>query len=204
MRKGWRLLWLTWGCLASLPSMAADTPGFVLYRYIDSRGVTVLDRQGVPPDVVAKGYQVLNQQGRVIQTVPPAPSADEVRAQIKARDQAIADAQLLRQYSSLDDLDRARARKLAEVDGMIAVANGNLQTLQAQQDAVQAQAADQERNGRQVPQVLLDQVARLREERARVMAKIADCQASRPQVEQAFAEDRARLAQVLSRPPGAD
>jgi hypothetical protein len=33
--------------------------GIVLYRYVDSRGVTVLDRQGVPPEYVGKGYEVL-------------------------------------------------------------------------------------------------------------------------------------------------
>jgi hypothetical protein len=200
MPEGWRLLFLAWGCLASLTSVAADTSGFVLYRYVDSRGVTVLDRQGVPPDIVAKGYDILNQQGRVIQTVPPAPSADEVRQQSEARDQAIADAQLLRQYSSLEELDRAKARKLAEVDGMIAMVSGNLQVLQAQQDTVQAQAADQERNGREVPKALLDQLDRLRAERAGLTAKMAGYQASRPQVEQDFARDRARLAQVLGGP----
>ena len=65
------------GGIASV--QADDAPGIVLYRYVDSRGVTVLDRQGVPPEYVGKGYEVLNQRGRVVQTIPPAPSADELR-----------------------------------------------------------------------------------------------------------------------------
>jgi hypothetical protein len=43
------------GCIAKV--QADDAPGIVLYRYVDSRGVTVLDRQGVPPEYVGKGYE---------------------------------------------------------------------------------------------------------------------------------------------------
>ncbi|EPN61726.1 hypothetical protein A244_05234, partial [Pseudomonas syringae pv. actinidiae ICMP 18807] len=63
-------LWLALGMLAPLIAQAADAPEIRLYRYVDSRGVTVIDTQGVPPDYVAKGYEVLNGRGRVIQVVP--------------------------------------------------------------------------------------------------------------------------------------
>ena len=36
-----------------------------LYRYVDERGVVVLDRHGVPPQHISRGYQVLNEQGRI-------------------------------------------------------------------------------------------------------------------------------------------
>ena len=63
-------------------------PAAELYRYVDERGVVVLDRHGVPPQHISRGYQVLNEQGRVVREVPPAPSAEEfARLQAKkARD----------------------------------------------------------------------------------------------------------------------
>ena len=36
-----------------------------LYRYVDDKGVVVLDRHGVPPQFIGRGYEVLNDQGRV-------------------------------------------------------------------------------------------------------------------------------------------
>ena len=40
-------------------SLAAE-----FYRYVNDKGVTVLDRLGVPPEYIEKGYQVVDDQGR--------------------------------------------------------------------------------------------------------------------------------------------
>ncbi len=196
MSRAWAALCVL-AALAPAPGWAADGPPVVFYRYVDSHGVTVLDRQGVPPDYVAKGYEVLNAQGRVVQTVPPAPSAEQLRQQQAAAAQAQADEQLLRQYPSLDELDRARARRMSDVDGLVAIANGNLQTLQVQQDSLQTQAAQLERNGHQVPAQLIEQIKGIQGQRADVSARIVNYQAIRQQVDQQFARDRARLAKLL-------
>lgn len=63
----------------SFGAQAAPGGAVELYRYVNDKGVVVLDRQGVPPQYIGKGYQVLNDQGRVIRTVPPAPTAEELR-----------------------------------------------------------------------------------------------------------------------------
>lgn len=178
---------------------ADDAQGILLYRYVDSRGVTVLDRQGVPPEYVGKGYEVLNQRGRVVQTIPPAPSADELRDAQAAKLQSEADAHLLRLYSSVEDVDRAKSRRLAELEGLIVVAQGNIQNLIAQQGSLQTQAADQERAGHPVAKTLLDQLDDLRDQQQNLKVDILRYQTARTQAESEFAQDRARLQKLLSR-----
>ncbi|WP_268798847.1 DUF4124 domain-containing protein [Pseudomonas huanghezhanensis] len=188
---------LSWGVSALTPVEAADNPSILLYRYVDSRGVTVMDTQGVPPEYVGKGYEVLNQRGRVIQVIPPAPSAEEVRQAQAAKVQADADAQLTHLYTSLADIDRARTRRLAELDALIAVAQGNVQGLVAQQASLQSQAADQERAGRQVPKTLIDQMDDLRDQQQNLKGDIQRYQTTRQQADAAYEVDRARLQKLL-------
>lgn len=178
-------------------ALAAEVPEVLLYRYVDSRGVTVMDRQGVPPEYVGKGYQVLNAQGRVVQVVAPAPSAEQIRQAETAKVQAGADAQLLRQYRSVDDVDRAQTRKLAEIDALIGVAQGNIQGLAAQQAGLQGQAADLERGGRPVPQALVDQMNDLRDQQNAFKAEINRYQDARQQAQTDFAQLRARVSSLL-------
>ncbi|MDF2640834.1 MAG: hypothetical protein K0R45_106 [Pseudomonas sp.] len=177
-------------------TLAAETPGMQLYRYVDSRGVTVLDRQGVPPEYVAKGYEILNAQGRVIQVVPPARTPEQIRQAEADKAQASADAQLLSLYGSVEDVDRVEARKLAELDGLVGVTQGNIQGLAAQQRNLQSQAADQERAGRPVPQTLIDQLQDVREQQLKLQADIERYQAARAKAKAGFAVDRLRIQQL--------
>ena len=185
-----RTLWL--GLLLPLWANAAE-----MYRYTNAQGITVIDRQGVPSEFIAKGYEVLNEQGRVVRVVPPAPTAEEMQKILADRERAKSDAQLLRLYSSLEDVDRAQARKLAELDGLIGVAKGNLQSVRQQQANLQKQAADQERAGREVPKPLLDQITSQRDEQVRIKKDIERYQAIRTQAQSSFAADRARVGQLL-------
>ena len=168
-----------------------------LYRYLSDKGVVVLDRQGVPPQYIGKGYDVLDEQGRLLRRIPPAPTAEERACIDQAKAQANSDAQLLRLYSSLEDVDRARERKLTELDGVIAAARGNLQSLRTQQANLQSQAAELERAGRAVPESLLVQISNLKAEQASLLKDIARFEEARKQADVGFSTDRARLAQLL-------
>lgn len=187
---------LLFGMLLPLAAGAAE-----LYRYVDDQGVTVLSRQGVPPEFIAKGYEVLNEQGRVIQVVPPAPSAAERRRLLADKARAGSDAQLLRLYSGPEDVDRALERKLAELDALIGVARGNLQSARTQQGNLQSQAAEHERAGRAVPEHLLAQIGNQLAEQQRLQQDIARYQEARQQARASFAADRARLSELLGARP---
>ncbi|WAF86029.1 DUF4124 domain-containing protein [Metapseudomonas otitidis] len=193
LKPGAIRLALILGAMAPLAAQAE------LYRYTNEKGVTVLDRLGVPPQFIDKGYEVLNDQGRVVKTVPPAPTLEERQRLQADKARAGSDAQLLRLYTSVEDVDRALQRKLSELDGLITVAKGNQQSLRTQQANLQAQAADNERAGRQVPEALVAQIDNVRSEYKRLDDDIARYQDERKKAQATFAADRARLAELLNR-----
>lgn len=168
-----------------------------LYRYTNEQGAVVLDRLGVPPQYIGKGYEVLNERGRVLRVVLPAPSAEQRQRLLADKARAQTDTQLLRLYSGVADVERAKARKLSELDGVIGVARSNLQSLRNQQISLQNQAAEHERAGRAVPGHLLAQIASLSGEQASVRKDILRFAQSRIQAEALFNADHLRIAELL-------
>jgi hypothetical protein len=186
----WHLLWLC--LLVPLCAGAGE-----IYRYRNDQNIVVIDRHGVPSQFIGKGYEVLNEQGLVLRVVAPAPTREELQRSLAERERAKADIQLRRLYSSLEDVDRAEARKLSEMDGLIVLAKGNLQAVRLHQDKLQEQAAEHERAGRKVPEQLLGQIAGQRDEQVRLQGEIERYHASREQVKNSFAADRSRVAELL-------
>ena len=182
------------GLLFPLLANAADT-----YRYLNEKNVPVLDRQGVPPQFIEKGYQVLNDQGMVIKVVPPAPSEAERKRLLEEKARASTDNQLLRLYSTPQDIDRALQRKQAEIEGLIEIAKGNQLALRSQQSGFQSQAAALERSGREVPEHLVTQIDNLKLEQEQLDSDIARYEEAGKKAEAGFAADRARLVELLKR-----
>lgn len=195
MQMGNKLLLLLLGVLAATPAQAE------LYRYLNRQGVVVLDRQGVPPEYVGNGYEVIDEEGRVLRAVPPAPSAEELRQRVAAQRQARADAQLRRLYPRVADLEVARAHQLRDLDSLIVVARGNLNAVQQRVLGLEQQAAEQQRAGQPVPAALLQQLQGLRGEQRQAEAELQRLQELRQRSETRFAADRLRLVEILGREP---
>lgn len=185
------------GALLLFSLLGAAAAQADLYRYVDDKGVTVLNRHGVPPQYIGRGYEVLNDQGRVTRVVPPAPTAQEREQLLEAKARAGSDAQLLRLYASVKDVERAEARKLSELDSVIGITRGNLQSLRTQQANLQSQAANHERAGRPVPDQLMVQIENLRKEQASLKRDVARYRQARKQAEISFAKERERIVELL-------
>lgn len=182
------------GVLACQASFAVE-----YYRYTDERGITVINRQGVPPHLIGKGYEVLSEQGRVIRVVPRAPTPEEYRQMQADKERAKSDRQLLMLYTRIEDIDRARNRKVADIDGQISIARGNLLSVNSLKSDLQAQAASQERAGRTVSASLLKQIEDASIDQQRLQQQISRYLNSKKAIESAFARDKNRLAELLQK-----
>ncbi|MFS1523647.1 hypothetical protein ACL7TT_05955 [Microbulbifer sp. 2304DJ12-6] len=152
--------------LVSLPALANAAGGAgdrVLYRYTDERGIVVLN-EVVPPEYVAKGYEILTPTGRVLEVVPPQPSPEEYAAKRRQEVQKEADRRLLKRYNSIADIESARTRKLAIVEQDMAIMRSNIASLVRQIAEEEAAAARTQRSGREVALELLRRIADLQKE----------------------------------------
>ncbi|HZJ95959.1 MAG TPA: DUF4124 domain-containing protein [Thiopseudomonas sp.] len=185
--------------LALVLSAVTSNAAFAVeyYRYTDERGVTVINRLGVPPHLIGKGYEVLSEQGRVVRVVPRVPTPEEYRIQQEEKEQARKDRQLLLLYTRLEDIDRARERKVSDLDGQISIAQGNLLSVNSLQTELREQAASQERAGRSVSPQLLQQIKQTSIDQQRLNKQIAGYLRSKEQLESTYQKNRARLVELL-------
>ena len=189
--------------LILLLSQAVWSAGFS-YRYRDNTGVTHIG-YSMPPQFVENGYEVLNDQGRVVEVILPKKVLDErskellreaeTRHQIemqRAKDEA-----LLRFYSSTKDVERVRERKLMEFDNFNNIQEANILSYKKKVANLQAQAADLERTNRAIPKEILDTLTTLEEKISDAEQAIELKKKEKEQVSNAFEQDIKRLNILL-------
>ena len=149
--------------LLSLPASAAQ-----LYRYKDDQGNYVLN-QMIPAKHVSKGYDVLNDKGRVIKTVAPALTPEQIIARDAAREQArlakleqdkqdAYDNELMQLYSHPNDAVRVLSRRIQDIQSIMQVKRRKIDAIRKNIRTEETKAADRQRRGLSISESTLDQL----------------------------------------------
>lgn len=177
-----------------------------MYRYTDENGQVVISNT-IPQSASKRGYDILNQNGRVIETVDPAPTAEEIaaREETKRREEGEArqrelDRKLLERFSHPDEAVRAMYRKIRELRGLSQLKRGNISVIENQLDSEQSRAADRERSGREIPEATLKKIRRLEDNIREIEREIDAQQAEIDAVKRQFIEDIERLEIITGDP----
>ncbi|MBW7472293.1 DUF4124 domain-containing protein [Marinobacter sp. M216] len=177
-----------------------------MYRYTDENGQVVISNT-IPQEATQRGYDILGNNGRVIETVDPAPTEEEIAAreaekqrQKEREIQREKDRLLLKRYSHPDQAVRAMHRKVRELEGLIQLKRGNIAVISSQLDNEQSRAADMERAGRDIPEASLEKIRRL-ESQIRDLEREIDVQNREIDALKAdFKADIERLEEVTGEP----
>ena len=178
------------------------------FRIINESGHTEI-KETITPDEARRGYQIVSESGRIVETVEPELSAEDFAALSEAEQQARLamerkeeEAQynlsLLLKYSSVDDLEAERKRKLGEFDINISILNGNLTVLRENAERQRARAAAIEREGQAVPEKLLSHIAEIEKEMNETLASIKTRQAEKLKVSKHYDSDAVKLTKLLA------
>ncbi|MEH6568543.1 MAG: hypothetical protein V7709_05680 [Halioglobus sp.] len=178
-----------------------------MYRYINDQGNVVLGYQ-VPTGDVKKGYEVLNEDGIVIEVVPRE-LTDEERANVSAQDKVLAaadaekerlrqwDESLLLRYSTIEDIEAARSRALSSLLINVSILKSNTRSLKQQVENYQAQAANIERRGGEVDVQRLAAIEDLQGEIEATERSILERNREMEEVKAKFQMDMDRFEQLL-------
>ncbi len=136
-----------------------------LYRYKNKKGFIVLDDR-VPPQYVAGGYEVLSKGGQVLRVIlpkevkpPGSAEKDKIEAEARKRE----DNYILASYSRIEEINQARERKLNLLEREIKIIEANLEDTRKQRAIEFVRAANYQRAGKQVPNVLKEVLEELEE-----------------------------------------
>lgn len=139
-----------------------------MYKYKDKDGVTVI-KDYLPAEIVPKGYSVVDKYGNVIEVVARVKTKEEKAAEklrqkkaaeeeAKIKKQLKRDNELLRQFTTTEDIIRARENQLDSIRVEIGIRASNTNRIKRQLKKYQAKAADFERRGQPVPKALQDNI----------------------------------------------
>lgn len=179
----------------------------LMYRYINDEGNVVLDYQ-VPASDIGKGYEILNEDGVVLEVVPRE-LTDEERANVSTQERQLAGAEaeqerlrawdesLLLRYSTLEDIEAARDRALGSLLINLSILKSNTRSLKHQVENYQTQAAQIERTGREVDVERLAAIEDLQSEISAIERSVVDRTQEMEDVRAEYQLDIDRFEQLL-------
>jgi len=150
--RGWAWLLLVPALAAGAAEPAAEA---YLYRYHNADGTLAISAT-LNQQAIYSGYQMLDDNGRVVKSVPAAPPEEQARrrARLEAQRQAEAqgrrDQELRRLYAGPGDAERARDRQIEALTLKLNYARNNLEQLEKKLADEVHDAARAERSGRAV------------------------------------------------------
>ena len=192
-------------CMAMLgmlsPLALADSGK--LYRYNDEHGRVVLNDR-IPPELISRGYSILNRHGQVIKVVPRELTEEEItlrdgnkgeRTQRVLQEalQVKADQRLLTIFSNPQDAERARDRKIEALEVIVSINKSNIARLRSEYDVDQEKAAVQERAGKNVPEHLLEKIERIERQIDKLEETNTEKEKEKLGVRESYAKDIDRL-----------
>lgn len=200
-----RALPLLTGALVLVLAVAAFA-GPKLYRFRNHEGVTVVGYQ-VPADLVKGGYEVLNDEGMVIEVVPRELTREELEAKDarQKREEAARaeqerlrewDENLLLRYSTVLDIEAARNRALQDLRIRVSILKGNRRSLKQKVENLQSDAANMERRGMTVDVERLRAIENMQDEIAATDRAIADREQEIEEVQAKFEADIERFSML--------
>jgi Domain of unknown function (DUF4124) len=191
---------LSWALLYG-PMAAAG-----MYKWIDDEG-EIHYGNSVPAEFADNERRQLNERGRTIKFYDAAKTPEEIAEAARletirleqeklAAEEARHDHVLLATYSSEDDMLKTRDGKLSAVEGLVQLTQRRIISMNIRIKQLTEDAADYERGGRPVPDLLTRQIENIRTQTAENQSFILIKQQEQDEINAQFEKDIARFREL--------
>lgn len=184
-------IWMSLGACVVLLLVSVSAHSY--FRYVDENGKLVLS-QTIPNERVRYGYDVLDQNGNLIERVEP--QLTEAQYQRKLELEAAQQECLMKLdrthklYQSPGDIDYAEGQTLKSLENRVSNTRANLTMAQNQLLEFESTAAQLDLAGKVIPDALLDNIARAKFQVDNLEQEITRRSAERGTLVNAYAFDR--------------
>jgi len=169
------------------------------YRWVDAQGNTYIQSY-IPPEFVAGGYEVIDDNGVVLKKVLPQISEAERKANETAamnlEMQRARDQELLKAYRSPTDVDRTMKTWLSRMDMEVRVKQNRIRIKENEFDTLQARAANLEKTGQEVDPELLAKMKAIELEITQFRLEIREVELRQDESRAVFMLDRDRMVEL--------
>ncbi len=164
-----------------------------LYRYINDKGYQEIG-YAIPTHLVANGYDVIEESGRLIRRVAAQLSEEEYAAKLERERRVEACEKAMdrvrRRYENLDDIDAAERHYIEQLNESLRNDQSNLEYSYTQLSDREERAARIERSGATIPEDLLDNISGTELQIQTLTAQIEARERGRVEKAMGFAEER--------------
>ncbi|MFP4208615.1 MAG: DUF4124 domain-containing protein [Wenzhouxiangella sp.] len=188
--------------LAILLGLALAAQAQTVYRWTDENGL-VHYGHAVPPEYRARGYDRMAPDGRILERIAPAMTAEEraekarrealqEQLEVEQQNQAARDRLLLAAYRNEEDLQQNLEWRLNGLQGQLDTLAASLQHSRQRLEDLIARAAGLHRTDQPVPAQLDESIEAARTEIRRLNEAMAEIQIRKEQTRQRFESDLER------------
>ncbi len=157
-----------------LSCLALNLHAAFLYRYTNDQGLTVLT-QTLPAEYATKGYEIMNEKGRVLRVVAPELTPEQIAerdaalererlAELEKARQDKIDEELKLQFTHPNDAVRVLNRRIQDFFSLIDVKKGKINNMHIQIKDFQKTAAERQRKGLPITEDSLAKINQLQKE----------------------------------------
>ena len=187
--------------LLTTTAFAAD-----LYRYRNDKGNLVINHT-VPPQFAKNGYERINSNGQIIESVEPTAPKGEGDEEVASIAPEISimhlrrDNYLLTSFSKVEEIEAARERKLKLLSREVDITAAAAEKIGQQRLAVEQEAAKFQRSGKEVPETVKKRLAEIDDRRQNANDVLASRKLERAETETLYSAYVRRFRELKGLPP---